>query len=53
MAEGRSNQGIAARLDISERAVQKHIASIVDKLGVATGGEDHRRVLAVLAFLQS
>ncbi len=53
MAEGRSNQGIAERLAISERAVQKHIASICGRLGVATGVEDHRRVLAVLAFLRS
>jgi DNA-binding NarL/FixJ family response regulator len=53
MAEGRSNQGIAERLGISERAVQKHIARIFDRLGVAAGSEDHRRVLAVLAFLHS
>jgi DNA-binding NarL/FixJ family response regulator len=52
MAEGRSNQGIAERLGISERAVQKHIASLCERLGVATGAEDHRRVLAVLAFLR-
>ena len=53
MAEGRSNQGIAERLHVSDRAVQKHAASIFEKLGVATGGEDHRRVLAVLAFLNA
>ncbi len=53
MAQGRSNQGISERLGISERAVQKHAASIFEKLGVATGGEDHRRVLAVLAFLDA
>ena len=53
MAEGRSNQGIAERLAISERAVQKHVANLCERLGVATGAEDHRRVLAVLAFLRN
>ena len=53
MAEGRSNQGIAERLVITERAVQKHITSIFDKLGLTVSGDDHRRVLAVLAFLRS
>jgi len=52
MAEGRSNQGIAERLDISERAVQKHVTSIFDKLGISASTEDHRRVLAVLTFLR-
>jgi DNA-binding NarL/FixJ family response regulator len=53
MAEGRSNQGIAERLGVSERAVQKHVASIFDKLGLPASGDDHRRVLAVLAFLRA
>jgi len=53
MAEGRSNQGIAERLDISERAVQKHVTSIFDKLGIPAGTDDHRRVLAVLTFLRA
>ena len=53
MAEGRSNQGIAERLVITERAVQKHITGIFDKLGLSVSGDDHRRVLAVLAFLRS
>jgi DNA-binding NarL/FixJ family response regulator len=53
MAQGRSNQGIADRLLITERAVQKHITSIFQKLGLSAGGDDHRRVLAVLAFLRS
>jgi DNA-binding NarL/FixJ family response regulator len=52
MAEGRSNQGIAERLEISERAVQKHVTSIFDKLGVPGRPDDHRRVLAVLAYLR-
>jgi DNA-binding NarL/FixJ family response regulator len=53
MAEGRSNQGIAERLVITERAVQKHITGIFDKLGLTVSCDDHRRVLAVLAFLRS
>jgi DNA-binding NarL/FixJ family response regulator len=53
MAQGRSNQGIADRLFVTERAVQKHITSIFQKLGLPTGSEDHRRVLAVLAFLRT
>jgi DNA-binding NarL/FixJ family response regulator len=53
MAEGRSNQGIAERLVITERAVQKHITRIFEKLGLTASGDDHRRVLAVLAFLRS
>jgi two-component system response regulator DesR len=53
MAEGRSNQGIADRLDISERGVQKHVTSLLDKLGIPAGTDDHRRVLAVLTFLRA
>ena len=53
MAEGRSNQGIAERLVITERAVQKHATSIFRKLGLTASSDDHRRVLAVLAFLNS
>jgi DNA-binding NarL/FixJ family response regulator len=52
MAEGRSNQGIAERLVITERAVEKHITAILDKLGLAPTPDDHRRVLAVLRFLR-
>jgi DNA-binding NarL/FixJ family response regulator len=53
MAEGRSNQGIAERLEVTERAVQKHITSIFAKLGLTTSDDDHRRVLAVLAYLRT
>jgi DNA-binding NarL/FixJ family response regulator len=53
MAEGRSNQGIAENLVISERAVEKHVTSIFTKLGLPPAVEDHRRVLAVLAFLKT
>jgi DNA-binding NarL/FixJ family response regulator len=53
MAEGRSNQAIADTLVISGRAVEKHVTSIFTKLKLQPGPEDHRRVLAVLAFLHS
>ena len=53
MAEGRSNQGIAERLVVTERAVEKHVTSIFEKLRLPPAAEDHRRVLAVLAFLRS
>jgi DNA-binding NarL/FixJ family response regulator len=53
MAEGRSNQGIAERLVVTERAVEKHVTSIFEKLRLPPTAEDHRRVLAVLAFLRS
>jgi len=52
MAEGRSNQGIAERLYITERAVEKHATNIFLKLQLPAAAEDHRRVLAVLAFLR-
>jgi DNA-binding NarL/FixJ family response regulator len=52
MAEGRSNQAIADALVISARAVEKHVTSIFAKLNLPPAPEDHRRVLAVLAFLQ-
>jgi len=52
MAEGRSNQAIAKELVVSERAVEKHVTSIFSKLGLVTSATDHRRVLAVLAYLR-
>jgi DNA-binding NarL/FixJ family response regulator len=52
MAEGRSNQAIADALVISGRAVEKHVTSIFTKLNLPPAPEDHRRVLAVLAFLR-
>jgi DNA-binding NarL/FixJ family response regulator len=52
VAEGRSNKGIGERMEISERAVQKHVTSIFAKLGLAACGDDNRRILAVLAYLQ-
>jgi len=53
MAQGRSNQAIAERLVITLRAVEKHVSNIFHKLGLPATGDDHRRVLAVLAFLRS
>ncbi len=53
MAEGRSNQGIAERLVITEHAVGKHVRSILQKLDIPLAPADHRRVLAVLTHLRS
>jgi DNA-binding NarL/FixJ family response regulator len=53
MAEGRSNTAIAGILVVSERSVEKHVANIFSKLGLAPSDADHRRVLAVLRYLQS
>lgn len=51
MAEGRTNVGIARRLWLTDRTVETHVGSILAKLGISGTDEDHRRVLAVLAFL--
>ncbi|MEW9532796.1 response regulator [Microbispora sp. NPDC049125] len=51
MAEGRSNAAVASRLVVSEGAVEKHISAIFVKLGLDPAPDDHRRVLAVLAYL--
>jgi DNA-binding NarL/FixJ family response regulator len=53
MAEGRSNSAIAQRLFISDKSVSKHSTSIFAKLGLAPSDDDNRRVLAVLAYLNS
>jgi DNA-binding NarL/FixJ family response regulator len=53
MAEGRSNAGIAERLVITERAVEKHVTSIFAKLSLPPTAVDHRRVLAVLTYLRA
>jgi len=52
MAEGRSNQAIAERMFVTLRAVEKHVTSIFTKLDLPASSDDHRRVLAVLTFLQ-
>jgi DNA-binding NarL/FixJ family response regulator len=53
MAEGRTNVGIAQRLWLTERTVETHVSSIMTKLGLATTEADHRRVLAVIAYLEA
>jgi DNA-binding NarL/FixJ family response regulator len=53
MAEGRSNSAIAGMLVVSERAVEKHVGNIFSKLGLPPSDTDHRRVLAVLRYLES
>lgn len=53
MAEGRSNHSIAAELVVTERAVEKHVTSIFAKLNLPASADDHRRVLAVLAYLNA
>jgi DNA-binding NarL/FixJ family response regulator len=51
MAEGRSNAAIAAELVVTDRAVEKHVTAIFSKLDLGSNAEDHRRVLAVLRFV--
>ena len=53
MAEGRSNAGIARQLWVTEGTVEKHVRSILTKLNLPQADEDHRRVLAVITFLQA
>jgi DNA-binding NarL/FixJ family response regulator len=53
MAEGRSNAGIAARLYLSPKSVERHVAAVFDKLGLPPDSDDNRRVLAVIAFLRA
>ena len=53
MAEGRSNSAMAEALVVTDRAVEKHVTSILSKLDLPPAVEDHRRVLAVLRFLRS
>jgi DNA-binding NarL/FixJ family response regulator len=53
MAEGRSNAGIARRLWVTEGTVEKHVHSILAKLPLSETDDDHRRVLAVIAFLEA
>ena len=53
MAEGRSNSAMAEALAVSERAIEKHVTGIFVKLNLPRAAEDHRRVLAVLAFLRA
>jgi len=53
MAEGRSNSGIARRLWVTEGTLEKHVQNILGKLGLHEADDDHRRVLAVIAFLEA
>jgi DNA-binding NarL/FixJ family response regulator len=53
MAEGRSNSGIAKRLWVTEGTVEKHVRSILTKLNLPEAADDHRRVMAVVTFLEA
>ena len=53
MAEGKSNMGIAEELFVTEAAVEKHVTSIFQKLGLAPAHSEHRRVLAVLTYVRA
>jgi serine/threonine-protein kinase PknK len=53
MAEGRTNAGIARRLWLTEKTIETHVRTILMKLGLQVSDDDHRRVLAVLAYLRA
>ena len=53
MAEGRTNRAISGQLYITERAVERHVTGIFQKLGLTGSEQDHRRVLAVLTYLKA
>jgi DNA-binding NarL/FixJ family response regulator len=53
MAEGRTNRAIAEELVITEHTVEKHVTNVMGKLQIPASADDHRRVLAVLTFLDS
>ena len=53
VAEGRTNAGIAKQLWLTEKTVETHVSSILGKLGLSQSADDHRRVLAVLAYLRA
>jgi len=53
MAEGRSNQAIADELTLETKTVEGHVRQIFSKLGLEPAAQDHRRVLAVIAYLRS
>jgi DNA-binding NarL/FixJ family response regulator len=53
MAEGRSNKAIAERLVVTEHTVEKHVKNILATLGLSPSADDHRRVMAVLTFLNA
>jgi DNA-binding NarL/FixJ family response regulator len=53
MAEGRSNQAICERLHVSAKTVEGYVSSIFTKLGLEVAADDHRRVLAVLTYLDA
>jgi DNA-binding NarL/FixJ family response regulator len=53
MAEGRSNNAIAERMYLSDRAVERHVSAIFSKLSLPATPQSHRRVLAVLTYLRA
>ena len=53
MAEGRSNHGICERLVLSPRTIESHVRTIFQKLELTQADDDHRRVLAVIAYLRA